>query len=144
MQPFKQKRTGRAFGRLLLFDRTRLGRVGRRAFWLTLAAYAVIYAAAFAIPFEIGYRLEVAPDSTYMKVFLNGWLVFFFLSVIPVFRMTRRRLHDAGFSGWWMALGLVPVAGWAVVAVLLMLPSAPGLGPYDKFVEDDRRRFGRG
>lgn len=84
---------------LLLFDRTRLGRVRRGPFWLTMAAYVLLYAAAFVIPFEIGYRLEVEPDSLYMKIFLNTWMLGFFVSIIPVVRMTRRRLHDAGFSG---------------------------------------------
>lgn len=127
---------------LLLFDRTRLGRVGRGAFWLTMAAYVLLYAVTFVVPFEIGYRLEVAPDSAYMKVFLNGWLLLFFLSIIPVVRMTRRRLHDAGFSGWWMLLGLVPLAGWAVVTALLLFPSTAGLGRYDRFVEESRSRHG--
>ena len=104
---------------ILLFDRTKLGRVPRQVFWLTMAVYAAIYSAAFAVPFEVGFRLEVEPDSSYMKIFLNGWLVFFFFSIAPVVRLTRRRLHDAGLSGWWMLLGVVPVVGWAVVCVLL-------------------------
>lgn len=129
---------------LLLFDRTRLGRVGRGVFWRTMAAYVLLYAAAFVIPFEIGYRLQVAPDSLYMKLFVNGWLLFFFLSVIPVVRLTRRRLNDAGFSGAWMLLGLIPAAGWAVVVLLLAMPSSPFPGRYDRFVEENRQRLSRG
>ncbi len=125
---------------ILLFDRTKLGRVPRQVFWLTMAVYAAIYSAAFAVPFEVGFRLEVEPDSSYMKIFLNGWLVFFFFSIAPVVRLTRRRLHDAGLSGWWMLLGVVPVVGWAVVCVLLCLPSAP-LGKYDRFVEENRKKL---
>ncbi len=128
---------------LLLFDRTRLGRVRRGPFWLTMAAYVLLYAAAFVIPFEIGYRLEVEPDSLYMKIFLNTWMLGFFVSIIPVVRMTRRRLHDAGFSGWWMLLGLIPAVGWAAVVLLLLFPSTKGLGRYDRFVEEDRRRCKR-
>ena len=127
-------------GQVLLFDRTKLGRVKRQNFWLTMAAYAVIYAAAFVLPFEIGFRLQVEPDGLYMKVFLHGWLVFFFFSIAPVVRLTRRRLHDAGYSGWWMLLAVMPVVGWAAVSILLCLPSAP-LGKYDRFVEEGRKKL---
>ena len=104
---------------LLLFDRTRLGRVRRGPFWLTMAAYVLLYAAAFVIPFEIGYRLEVEPDSLYMKIFLNTWMLGFFVSIIPVVRMTRRRLHDAGFSGWWMLFFFLFMMLFTVIIGLL-------------------------
>ena len=78
---------------ILLFDRTKLGRVSRQVFWLTMAVYAAIYSVAFAVPFEVGFRLEVEPDSAYMKIFLNGWMCFFFFSIAPVVRLTRRRLQ---------------------------------------------------
>jgi uncharacterized membrane protein YhaH (DUF805 family) len=33
-----------------------------------------------------------------------------------------RRLHDIGWSGWWVALTPVPVAGWMQGILLLVLP----------------------
>ena len=33
-----------------------------------------------------------------------------------------RRLHDIGWSGWWVLLGPVPVAGWVLTFLLSSLP----------------------
>lgn len=37
--------------------------------------------------------------------------------------LATRRLHDAGFSGWWQFVVFVPAAGWIALIVLLALPS---------------------
>ncbi len=37
--------------------------------------------------------------------------------LLPTLAVTVRRLHDLDRSGWWMLLGGVPVAGWAILFV---------------------------
>lgn len=44
------------------------------------------------------------------------------ISLIPAPASAVRRLHDVGLSGYWLALALIPVVGWAVLAVMLFLP----------------------
>jgi len=46
------------------------------------------------------------------------------LSMIPMLALTVRRLHDAGFSGWWVLAGWVPF-GSIVVLVMCCLPGQP-------------------
>lgn len=44
------------------------------------------------------------------------------VSLIPAPASAVRRLHDVGLSGYWLALALIPIVGWAVLAVMLFLP----------------------
>lgn len=46
-----------------------------------------------------------------------------------------RRLHDTGRSGWWLLIGLIPLAGAIVLLVFLCTDSEPGpnrFGPSPK------------
>ena len=43
------------------------------------------------------------------------------LLIIPLLAVGARRLRDTGKSGWWLLLGLVPVAGWLVLAIFFAL-----------------------
>lgn len=45
------------------------------------------------------------------------------LILIPCIAIAVRRLHDAGFSGWWILIGLIPVVGWIALIVLYCLPT---------------------
>ena len=45
------------------------------------------------------------------------------LVFIPCLAIAVRRLHDAGFSGWWILIGLIPVIGWIALIVLYCLPT---------------------
>ena len=59
-------------------------------------------------------------------VFLSGGLLFLFgLAVIlPSIAVSIRRLHDAGFSGWWYLLSLAPF-GSIVVLIFCAMESKP-------------------
>ena len=48
------------------------------------------------------------------------WFVWLILA-LPLLSVGTRRLHDTGKSGWWLLLGLVPVAGWLVLAIFFAL-----------------------
>lgn len=108
---------------MLLFDRTKLGCVKRREFFYALAAHVVFDVLVFVVPFEMAYRLQVAPTGTFMLLFINGWLLMQWPIVLCLFRLTGRRLRDAGVSPLWRFLWLVPVVGWGVLIVMLLLPS---------------------
>ncbi len=46
-------------------------------------------------------------------------------AVIPGLSLSVRRLHDAGRSGWWLLVGVVPVVGQLAVLVFLVSASQP-------------------
>lgn len=56
--------------------------------------------------------------------------VFGLATALPWAAVTVRRLHDAGRSGWWYFIDLVPVIGGFWMFGLLLLPSQPGTNKY--------------
>ena len=77
------------------------GRVGRMRWWLTTLAALVIPGASSVFG---------APPPVVFAIFFIVWLYYLTTSVA--------RLHDAGKSGWWLLLGLVPFVGLYVLFVL--------------------------
>ena len=56
--------------------------------------------------------------------------------LLPNLAVLVRRLHDAGHSGWWLLIALVPVAGAIVLLVFTLQGSDPpnqwGSGPDER------------
>jgi uncharacterized membrane protein YhaH (DUF805 family) len=50
--------------------------------------------------------------------------------LIPSIAVTVRRLHDTGRSGWWWLIGLIPLIGWIVLFVFMVLDSDPETNEY--------------
>ena len=59
-------------------------------------------------------------------LFCSAGLLFLFglAIIVPSIAVTVRRLHDAGFSGWWYLLSLAP-GGGLVVLIFCALESKP-------------------
>ncbi|MCF8522753.1 MAG: DUF805 domain-containing protein [Pontimonas sp.] len=54
---------------------------------------------------------------------------------LPSLSILIRRLHDTNRSGWWVLIGLIPLAGAIVLFVFVLLDSDPGenrFGPSPK------------
>jgi uncharacterized membrane protein YhaH (DUF805 family) len=72
-------------------------------------------------PFPVwGYLFSIMPLVARMA--LGIFVALSLASLVPWIALGLRRLHDAGRSGWWVLLAVVPL-GNAVLAVLLALPS---------------------
>ena len=58
-------------------------------------------------------------------------LVIFLVLLIPFLAVCARRLHDAGFSGWVLLVGLIPLIGQlALLRILIFSGSSGTLGNY--------------
>jgi uncharacterized membrane protein YhaH (DUF805 family) len=49
---------------------------------------------------------------------------------LPSLAVGVRRLHDAGHSGWWLLIGLVPIAGLVVLIIFFVSRGDPGANRY--------------
>ena len=46
--------------------------------------------------------------------------------LLPSLGVAIRRLHDTNRTGWWLLIGIIPVIGWIVLLVFLVMASDPG------------------
>jgi uncharacterized membrane protein YhaH (DUF805 family) len=67
-----------------------------------------------------------------------------FAVLLPGIAVTVRRLHDAGHSGWWIFIGLIPLIGAIVLLVMMVEDSEPDenrYGPNPKTGDDFSTKF---
>jgi uncharacterized membrane protein YhaH (DUF805 family) len=113
------------------------GRASRSEFWwftlgcivvvILLMGLAVLATVAFGEPNGDGSRS--VPVLGAVLMILAG--LFYVAIVLPSLAITVRRLHDAGYSGWWVLFRLLPYAGDLVVLILNLQPSVPAGARYD-------------
>jgi uncharacterized membrane protein YhaH (DUF805 family) len=92
------------------------GRASRSEFWFFLLFTTIVI---FLITLVSGIVFlvmgtEEKTAETYAEGLAN---LYFFASFIPGLAVSVRRLHDVGFSGWWM---LAPLALWLAVMGIIM------------------------
>lgn len=51
-------------------------------------------------------------------------------TLVPVWAVTARRLHDINRSGWWQLLSLIPIVGPIIVFIWLITIGTPGENQY--------------
>ncbi|MFJ2111815.1 MULTISPECIES: DUF805 domain-containing protein [unclassified Streptomyces] len=96
------------------------GRARRQEYWM-FTLFSVLAALVLAI-------LDTVLGVNFLgNVYSLGILV-------PTLAVSVRRLHDTGRSGWWLLINLVPLVGWIVFLVFLVLegeqaPNAHGQNP---------------
>ena len=99
------------------------GRARRAEYWWYTLFNILLYLVLILIGVLLG-------NSDGSSAILGGLIFVYILAVIcPTLAVTCRRLHDAGLSGWWQALGIIPLGGIAVF-VMTVLDSNPGPNKY--------------
>ena len=113
------------------------GRSTRSEFWYFMLGWILLYLIVAAIDqTAMGPVLNLSDLPFYELIPYSyvdqqvGWLTFLYrpLTAIPTIAVTVRRLHDAGKSGWYSALWILPlpVIGWFWLFPLLMKPGLEG------------------
>ena len=100
----------------------------RKQFWLF-----VLWSVLFPFIIIMGFLLiqlwqeEHSFIYSILGLILSGLMLLcsliYLLSFIPSITISVRRLHDAGFSGWFLLLNFVPYVGSLVVFIMFLLPS---------------------
>jgi len=100
------------------------GRARRSEFWWFYLAYVIVLI-----------TLSILADvHTVFGIAYWGLAVLLFL---PGLTVSVRRLHDSGKSGWWFLIILVPLVGWIVFLVFMMLPSDDGSNRYGRSPDEE-------
>ena len=92
------------------------GRATRTEFWMFTLWNTIV-----AIVLAIIESLLVRATGTNAFMFIM-W-VYALAIILPSIGVSLRRLHDAGFSGWWILIDLVPFIGAIVLIIMYVQPS---------------------
>jgi len=97
------------------------GRSRRSEYWFIQLFLIITNLAAAAIDLAL-------MDGDVDRFIANGGggivgLIWILVTILPALAVLVRRLHDTGKSGWWAALGLVPLVGGVVLFVFSVLDS---------------------
>ena len=110
------------------------GRASREEFWwFTLFLFGInflinVVGVVVVIFLAVG-GVSVDVLFSFYRVTSLGLIL---VTALLLLAVTTRRLHDTGRSGWWLLVILVPLIGWVVLLIFLLLPSDPGPNKYGR------------
>ncbi|GHT21787.1 hypothetical protein FACS189419_03240 [Planctomycetales bacterium] len=115
------------------------GRARRKEYWMFLLFNALIEILLyiFGIAFvAAGQRANSEGIAIFGGFFILVYFVFSLAVFLPHLAVLFRRLHDAGYSGWFWLFNFIPFVGWIIVLVFCVQDSQPGdnqYGPNPKY-----------
>ncbi len=56
--------------------------------------------------------------------------LFSLITLLPSLAVGARRLHDTDRSGWWLLLWIIPIIGWIVLLVFMVIEGTSGDNKY--------------
>ncbi|MCC6192867.1 MAG: DUF805 domain-containing protein, partial [Burkholderiales bacterium] len=93
------------------------GRARRKEYWMFILFNLIVAAILNTVDWMVG-----------TGGLLGG--IYGLAVLIPGIAVTVRRLHDTGRSGWWILIVLVPLVGWIILLIFMVLDSHPGDNQY--------------
>lgn len=110
------------------------GRASRSEYWwwtlFTFLTYLVLGLLAFAVGTATSRDGGRTPGLLAIPLIIV-FAVFFLGIIVPTLALTVRRLHDAGYSGLFALLLLIPYLGSLIIMIFALLPSSPAGAIYD-------------
>ena len=94
-------------------------RASRKEYWVFFIVSWVILLVLGGLGFWLGLTPLLVVAGIVLLVLL-----------VPSIAIAVRRLHDAGYSGWWYLLVLVPYVGFIVPFIIGFLSPTPGPNQY--------------
>ena len=110
------------------------GRASRSEYWwwflFTFLSYLVLGLLAFTVGTATSRDGGRTPGLLALPLIIL-FAVFFLGIILPTLALTVRRLHDAGYSGLFALLLLIPYVGSLIILIFALLPSSPAGAKYD-------------
>ena len=107
------------------------GRASRSEFWW-FGLFTNLVAIALALAIVIAsWRDEGQTPGLLALLLIILYAIFALGIIVPALALTVRRLHDAGYSGLLVLLGLIPYLGSLIMLIFVLLPSSPAGVKYD-------------
>ena len=111
---------GSVFSKYAMFR----GRAPRSEYWWFYLFEILAFVALVSVDIWFLFQTpEILENPVLFDPFSLFTLYYMILSFIPRLAVTVRRLHDAGMSGFMVLTMFIPVVGWLVLMVLMMMPS---------------------
>ena len=105
------------------------GRARRKEYWMFVlfnCIFSLILTFADHL-LHLQVKMQVLGDTTQINILAT---IYAFAVLIPGIAACVRRLHDAGKSGWYWLIDIIPVIGPIWLLVLLCKDSQPGENKY--------------
>jgi len=99
------------------------GRARRKEYWIFALVITIFY-----ITLRVYADISRGSDSEILGSVLL--LLFILATVVPMWAVTVRRLHDVGKSGWWIFINFIPLIGNIWLFVLTVTDGQPGVNQY--------------
>jgi uncharacterized membrane protein YhaH (DUF805 family) len=110
------------------------GRASRSEYWwwtlFTFLTYLVLGLLTYAVGTVTSRDGGRTPGLVALPLIIL-FAVFFLGILVPTLALTVRRLHDAGYSGLFVLLLLIPYLGSLIIFIFALLPSSPAGASYD-------------
>lgn len=113
------------------------GRSGRKEYWLFFLLEFIVFGGAVLL--WIGFTSLAALATGDFSGAERNWpnagvglavIAWMLATIIPIFSVTFRRLHDLGLSGWWfiasLIAGMIPYLGVVVTIAFYVVLALPG------------------
>lgn len=91
----------------------------RKAFWLSILAYYIVTLGLCGLAMLLAATIE----NVGIIIGVILLVVFSLYTIVPFFKLSARRLRDAGYSPWLNLLVLIPVLGSIALIALWCMPS---------------------
>ncbi len=101
------------------------GRARRKEYWMFVLFNFII---AFGLGFISGFLGAILGEAG--SVFSLLPALYNLAVFLPSLAVSVRRLHDTDRTGWWILINLIPLVGWIIFIVFMVLDSTPGSNTY--------------
>ncbi len=103
------------------------GRAGRKEYWMFVLFNVVFMFALWLVGVIPGI---LSKNEVYKYLGLALYWAYILALLVPGLAVSVRRLHDVGWSGWYLFLGLIPIVGPIILLVKYCKNGTPGVNKY--------------